>query len=323
MDSKEKESDKTFAQKHIELNLMLAGINTSGSFDELTSLDDKIITLWLLAESSQQKVACIDLVATLQIPLIRDAIICSLASKAYESKDYEIAFYAFLKGAQLGITIAKNNLAYMVRRSECNCDGFDNAVVALKLLIPGIREKEPFSIVNAALVLCLLFNEDQDWRTADNLLQYLPDGAKPVFDWWAKLANETEGYLVHFFLLRHNKVMYSNFGSERSIALYLTKNLRGFPAWLAEEYNAKSLDDILECYGTPGFEDILTDYIEKMPRSRASVDELLEAVKRWDLLPMYDALLNNLADFLSKNELFELKSDYSAKFSLPFPSEDQ
>jgi len=305
-----------------QLSLLLAQINASESNLELLSFDDKVQYLWAKATTTQEKVDCINLAAAISLGFIRDALILSFSMESYEAKDYATAFYGFLKGAQMGSIDAKNNLVYMIRRNEYGVDGLDVATTALKLLMPGVKEKEPFSIVNTALVLCLLLKDDQDWQTADKLFEYVTEKEQSVCNWWANLGEEIEGYLVHFFLLRHNKVEHSDLGSIKSIAMRLKRNIEAFPAWLAEDYVIETLDDVIECLDDPDFDSVLADFLEKMPCSRESVDEMLEVIAGWDLWQVYTKLLTGCAALLTTEEVTKLKADYKEKFSIPLPGED-
>lgn len=229
-----------------QLNLLLAQINADEANLELLNFDDKVQHLWSYAKTLEEKVACIDLAAAMSITFLRDALILGFSMESYEVKDYSTAFYGFVKGAQMGSTDAKNNLAYMIRRNEYGFDGLEKASTALKLLVPGVKERDPFSIVNTALILCLILKEDHDWQTADKLFEYVTDKEQSVCDWWANLGEEIEGYLVHFFLLRHEKIKHSDFGSIKSIAKRLVKSIDGFPEWLAKDYTIETIDDMTD-----------------------------------------------------------------------------
>lgn len=309
-----------------QLNLLLAQINADEANLELLNFDDKVRHLWSYTKSLEEKVACINLAAAMSITFLRDALILGFSMEAYEAKDYSTAFYGFLKGAQVGSSDAKNNLAYMIRRNEYGfdgLDGLDKAATALKLLVPGVKEREPFSIVNTALILCLILKEDHDWQTADKLFKYVTEKEQSVCDWWANLGEDIEGYLVHFFLLRHEKIEHSNLGSIKSIALRLSKSIDGFPEWLAKEYAIETLNDVIECLDDPDFDTILEDFLEKMPCSRESVEEMMETVSTLDLWSVYNKLLTDCAALLSPEELAKLKADYKEKFSIPLPGETE
>lgn len=313
--------NRDFNHECQQLNLMLSQINTDETNLELLNFDNKIRHLWSYAKTTQEKVDCINLAVAISLSFVRDALILGFSMESYEAKDYATAFYGFVKGAQMGSVDAKNNLAYMIRRNEYSFDGLDAATTSLKLLMPGVKEKEPFSIVNTALVLCLLLKEDHDWQTADKLFEYVTEKEKSVCDWWANLGEEVEGYLVHFFLLRHNKVEHSDLGSIKSIAMRLKKSIETFPTWLAEEYVIETLDDVIDCLDDPDFDSILEDFLEEMPCTRESVDEMLEVIAGWDLWQVYNKLLTECTALLTTAEVAKLKADYKEKFSIPLPDE--
>lgn len=305
------------------LNLLLAQINMDEKGFEILSFDDKVQHLWSNAKTLEERAACIDLAAAMSISFLRDELILGFSVESYEKKDYETAFYGFAKGAQMGCTEAKNRLACMIRRNEYSFDDLDKATAALKLLVPGIKKKEPFSIVNTALVLCLLLKEDYDWRTADRLFKYVTEEEQTVCDWWANLGEDVEGYLVHFFMLRHGKINQSKLGSIKSITARLTKSIKEFPKWLAKDYAIETLDDVISCLDDTNFNSILEDFLEHMPCSRESVDEMLKTISTLDLLPVYNKLLTDCVALLSLEELAKLKADYKEKFSIPLPGETE
>ena len=152
---------------------------------------------------------------------------------------------------------------------------------------------------------------------------YVTKKEKSVCNWWANLGEEIESYLVHFFLLRHEKIEQSSLGSIKSIALRLAKSIDGFPEWLAKDYAIETLDDVVECLDDPDFDTILEDFLEKMPYSRKSVEEMLKTVSALDLWPVYRKLLTDCTVFLTPEELAKLKADYKEKFSIPLPSETE
>ncbi|MBR1814832.1 MAG: hypothetical protein IJ773_13645 [Lachnospiraceae bacterium] len=83
----------------------------------------------------------------------------------------------------------------------------------------------------------------------------------------------------------------------------------------------EALEDVIELLGDPDFDTILDDYLEKMPYSRESVDEMLEVISSWELWPVYNALLTDYAKLLTQEELEKLKANYRELFSIPLPGE--
>ena len=248
-------------------------------------------------------------------------VLHSIAFEEYEAGNTDFAEYLFRSACDLvDDNSFNNNLAYVLRRKR---DDSINSCEVITLLLPGVQEREPFCLINMGLLFALRLSTPDDWKTADELFALLPNGLTGADSWWEKLGknNESEGYLVHFFLLRHEKIEHSDLGSIKSIALRLAKNVNGFPEWLAKDYAIETLDDVIECLDHPDFDTILEDFLEKMPCSRESVEEMLETVSALDLWPVYNKLLTDCVALLSPEELAKLKADYKEKFSIPLPGE--
>ena len=250
-------------------------------------------------------------------------ILHSIAFEEYEAGNTDFAEYLFRSACDLvDDNSLNNNLAYVLRRKR---DDSINSCEVITLLLPGIQEREPFCLINMGLLFALRLSTPDDWKTADELFALLPNALTGADSWWEKLGknNESEGYLVHFFLLRHEKIEHSDLGSIKSITLRLTKSIEGFPEWLAKDFAIETLDDVIECLDDPDFDTILEDFLEKMPCSRESVVEMLDTISTLDLLPVYNRLLMDCVALLSPEELAKLKADYKEKFSIPLPSEDE
>ena len=252
--------------------------------------------------------------------------LASVGMAAYSAKMYSVAEIAYRIIAESGDTSAKNNYAYMIRRHEIAAPSNRDHVLALRMLQEGVKEGDAFSLVNTALVFALMLGDDDSWHLADSIFERLSGfGGMLVSSWWEDLAKggDDEGFLVIFFLLRHGKIDNDSVGSIKSIALRLAKSIDGFPEWLAKDYAIETLDDIIECLDDPDFDTILEDFLEKMPCTRESVEEMLETVSALDLWPVYNKLLTDCVALLSPEELAKLKADYKEKFSIPLPGEDE
>lgn len=212
--------------------------------------------------------------------------LASVGMAAYSAKMYSAAEIAYRIIAESGDTSAKNNYAYMIRRHEIAAPSNRDHVLALRVLQEGVKEGDAFSLVNTALVFALMLGDDESWHLADSIFERLSGfGGMLVSSWWEDLAKggDDEGFLVIFFLLRHGKIDNDSVGSIKSIALRLAKSIDGFPEWLAKDYAIETLDDIIECLDDPDFNAILEDFLEKMPCTRESVEEILETVSYLDL----------------------------------------
>ena len=250
-------------------------------------------------------------------------ILHSIAFEEYDAGDVDFAEHLFRSACDLvDDNSLNNNLAYVLRRKR---DDAINSCEVITLLLPGVQERKPFCLINMGLLFALRLSTSDDWKTADELFALLPNGLTGADSWWEKLGknNESEGYLVHFFLLRHEKIEHSDLGSIKSIALRLANSIDGFPEWLAKDYAIETFDDVIECLDDPDFDTILEDFLEKMPCSRESVEEMLDTVSALDLLPVYNKLLTDCVALLSPEELAKLKADYKEKFSIPLSGEDE
>lgn len=252
--------------------------------------------------------------------------LASVGMAAYSAKKFDVAEIAYRMIAESGDTSARNNYAYMIRRHEIAVPSNRDHVLALRMLQEGVKEGDAFSLVNTALVFALMLGDDESWHLADAIFERLSGfGGMLVTSWWEDLAKEgdIEGFLVIFFLLRHGKIYNDSLDSIKSITLKLKKSIDGFPEWLAKEYAIETLNDVIECLDDPDFDTILEDFLEKMPCSRESVDEMLETVSSLDLWPVYNKLLADCVALLTPEELAKLKADYKEKFSIPLPGETE
>lgn len=263
---------------------------------------------------------------TTRIAAMFSSRITSVGMAAYSAKKYAVAEIAFKMIAESGNSSAKNNYAYMIRRHEIESPSKRDHIIALRMLQEGVKEGDAFSLVNTALVFALMLGDDESWHLADSIFERLSGfGGMLVSSWWEDLAKEgdNEGYLVIFFLLRHGKIDDERLGSIKSIAMRLAKSIDGFSEWLAKDYAIETLDDVTDCLDDPDFDSILEDFLERMPCSRESVDEMLETVSALDLWPVYRKLLTDCVALLTPEELAKLKADYKEKFSIPLPSEGE
>lgn len=65
------------------------------------------------------------------------------------------------------------------------------------------------------------------------------------------------------------------------------------------------------------------DFLDRMPCSMESADEMLETISTLDLWPVYRKLLTDCVALLTPEELAKLKADYKEKFSIPLPGETE
>lgn len=190
----------------------------------------------------------------------------NLGMNAYLAKQFHTAEIAFRLLAESGDIKGCNNLAYMMRRGEVPGKAPCDPVRVLRLLRKGTGEQEPFSMANTALTLALMLGTDADWCMADDLFRALPkERAMSVRYWWSlavdlKKEIELEGWLVHFFLLRHQKIESSPLGSLEEITLRLKRELPGFSVWLDGETERRANRDL------PGIPSFLKRMQDRKPK---------------------------------------------------------
>lgn len=61
---------------------------------------------------------------------------------------------------------------------------------------------------------------------------------------------------------------------------------------------------------------ILDEYLEGMPLTRNSTEEIMNAIKCYDLYPLYMALLKKFFPFLSKNEIRTIVDRFERTFDI-------
>lgn len=105
-------------------------------------------------------------------------------------------------------TDARTNLAYVCRRHRDQISTSD--VEIIDLLLDGVKQREPFSLINMALHFAGNLGRRDDWRLSDRMIGLLDSEGSDIssaVDWWRNLAeeNDEEGFLVLCWLERHGK----------------------------------------------------------------------------------------------------------------------
>jgi uncharacterized protein YrzB (UPF0473 family) len=156
-----------------------------------------------------------------------------LGNNAYAKKNFAVAERAFRKASEEKKNLrACNNYAYMIRRGEVENPSRYTAVDAAELLKPGVEEKEPFSMINMALVWALNVGDADSWALADKIMSLLPDNdVNAVLYWWQQAAmdGDVEGELVHLWLLRHTKAEKSPLGSYAELLAHVSAKIKNLP----------------------------------------------------------------------------------------------
>lgn len=204
--------------------------------DHAISLDDSI----KMEESFGFLYSCYMQLVRIGKPPILPALnsLSCIGYEEYTKGKNAIAEIAFKLSFMSGDDNGRNNYGYMLRRGEVIKSKEDASLMALKVLRQGIIELKPFEYVNLALTFSLCFGTEQDWRIADLLFKRMPNTSTySILSWWQDIAmkGETEGLLVHYFLMRHNKTIKSELGTIQDIWTKLQKELPSIPNWLKPE----------------------------------------------------------------------------------------
>lgn len=81
----------------------------------------------------------------------------------------------------------------------------------------------------------------------------------------------------------------------------------------------ETLEDLIMNYDDPDYDSKLNDYLERMPHTRESTDELLDVLISVDSSAVYTKLLMDFKDLLSPEEISSLEREYTKRFDLPLP----
>ena len=247
----------------------------------------------------------------------------TIGLESYQNGDMISAATAFSIMCDYGNSTGRNNYAYMIRRGEIPKGTEKSIIDAIKLLKPGIYDSVPFAFVNMALLFAINLGTDSDWKISDELMEKLPgDNSFGVQSWWEDIGNkgEIEGLLVHYYLLRHKKITKSVFGDLEVLSKKLVEGIKTFPEWLIVYPRFKSLDDVFGIMLENDFEDSLRKYLDNMPRTRESAEEILKEMTQWDEWELYKTLLQDFVEFLSREEISKTITAYKKKFMIPLSS---
>lgn len=159
--------------------------------------------------------------------------------EAYAQKENELAEAAF-KGAVIiksDIT-DRNNLAYIMRKSG-NSTGM-RIKEMIDYLSDGVQQKEPFCLINMALIFSLSLGTEKDWEIADELMS-LVDADSSAVHWWKDLGeqNDIEGYLVHLWLQNHRILSESELGTRQYLIEKVNSAYPNAPHWLIDADSAE------------------------------------------------------------------------------------
>lgn len=157
------------------------------------------------------------------------SVIGSLGMEAYSKKNFEIAEKAFKDSDN------KNNLAYIIRRGEVKDSAKYSTKYVAELLKDGVHVKEPFSMINMALLWALNVKGEDSWKLADNIMSMIPrDNVSSALDWWLDVARngDVEGYLVHYWMLKHGKIDKTPLGSKAELLDRIASEIKDMPEFM-------------------------------------------------------------------------------------------
>lgn len=142
-----------------------------------------------------------------------------LGINAYRKEKYRLAELAFLDAD------IKHYLAYMIRRDEVKDPTEYSKKMVVQLLKEDVDKKDPFAIVNMALFWAIKIRGDKAWKLADCMMSQLSENKSLyIYSWWLEVGlsenkNYFEGYLVHYWLLKYQKISNSRLGTKDDLRI--------------------------------------------------------------------------------------------------------
>ena len=153
----------------------------------------------------------------------------SLGMEAYENHNFVLAEMAFREANNPPNVSASNNLAYIIRRGEVENKSKYSSRDISDLLKAGVQAKDTFSLINMALLWALKVGDSDSWELADKIIQLIStDELVPALDWWLDLARrgDVEGYLVHLWILKNNKIKVTPLGIKDELLQVVKKEIK-------------------------------------------------------------------------------------------------
>lgn len=206
---------------------------------ELTSLLDDLILLQKYISTNDEKYRFIDFVASVGEDFAY--FLSSYAFELYNSKEFDLAAYAFLRVINVKNNEEcsdLNNLVYMLRRNEGVLSTNFSFSDLVSLLKPGIENHSSFNIINLSLLFILNSGEGEDWKIANEVIQKLNKiddfEMNSILQWWSDVekVGTSECLVVHLLLIRNDIIKESVFGSKKEIIDKLSKENINIPEWI-------------------------------------------------------------------------------------------
>ena len=217
----------------IESWISLMSANIDKAKDEevhlLFDVAEDIINKYFNDDYLEYKNELIDLLRKIDLRLMMHSSMGSLGMKAYEHKDYSTAEIAFAEAKNW------NNLAYIIRRGEVkDIKKYSDKYVA-EILRDGVHNKDTFSMINMALLWALNIGGDEGWRLADKIMSVLStDNISAAMFWWDDVAKagDIEGYLVHYWILKYDKLAFSTLGEKDDLLKKIRNEIPELPTYI-------------------------------------------------------------------------------------------
>ncbi|MDE6852285.1 MAG: hypothetical protein K2J67_07325, partial [Lachnospiraceae bacterium] len=152
-----------------------------------------------------------------------------LGYKYYLQFNLDMAEKNFSKAYQMGCKEVSVNLCYMIRRCETK---MYSPPAIKEILLPSLKDKDPFAIMNMALYLA---EYENDWQGADDMIFDSAETAdfSEVIEWWSSL-DDLEGLLVMTWLER-NKICMPQYTLKAKDTLELLRSkYPQVPDWMTE-----------------------------------------------------------------------------------------
>lgn len=119
-------------------------------------------------------------------------------------------------------------LAYRIRRGEAEDAEKYRLRDIFDLQKDGIQRKNTFSLINMALFCALNVGDQESWQLADQMMEMVSaEDTSSALKWWSDVAKngETEGYLVHLWLLEHQKIQSTPLGTKEELLARVKRDI--------------------------------------------------------------------------------------------------
>lgn len=164
----------------------------------------------------------------------------SLALTLYTPNEPEFAYWVYQQAVRLNSSRnSNNNLAYISRHHRNLLT--PSAAELIDLLMDGVKQREPFSLINMALVFGQMLGTEEDWLLADRMIRLIdPESVMlpSAVSWWSDLADQKdpEGHLILQWLKRNGRLPTPLPLSRELELINFESKADTIPKWIFEEY---------------------------------------------------------------------------------------